>query len=462
MAQQNINPNSPPIVWSTVDEAFQRINANFAELYLSIGGDGVDLTSLASSIVPDNNALRNLGSEQKQWNQIWAVELNLGAAQITATSGGDSTLSAVNLPQGSTVGGALIRNPDESSFKTVRVSGQADVVADNFEGVVNFVGNSISIVTNAATDTVSFNNTGVTGAVAGTGVAVSSATGNVTITNTGVVNAVAGAGIGVSAATGTVTFNNTGVRQLVAGSGIVLDAATGIVTVSNSAPNVAQNVYRFIAVAGQATLDPAGPLSTLNIAVSGSGLSITLNPGNNLITFANTGVTSIGVDDAFTVSSGTGSVNVSLNSTLQRNIVGDITGSVFADSSAMMIDSVSGTVLGAVQNHVDDIKIFGGNTGEVLSTDGAGNLIFVAFPDLPDIGNITFVGNVIDSADSSAIVVQPSVEFNSDVTVENDLIVRNLLTVQGTIAGYTNTETLKQIVADSADFADFQTRIAAL
>jgi hypothetical protein len=33
MAQQTLNAGSPPIVWSTVEDAFTKINANFDELY---------------------------------------------------------------------------------------------------------------------------------------------------------------------------------------------------------------------------------------------------------------------------------------------------------------------------------------------------------------------------------------------------------------------------------------------
>jgi hypothetical protein len=440
MAQQNIIQNSPPIVWSTIDEAFQKINANFSELYTTVNllvpGGVVDLTELASSIIPDTNALRNLGSEEKKWNEIWATELNLGAAQITSTLGVDSTLSAVNLPEGSTVGGELIRNPDESSFKTVRVSGQSDVVANDFEGIVNFVGTNITITTNAGSDTVTFSNAGVTAAAAGTGIGVSAATGNVTFSNTGVVNAVAGNGIGVSSATGNVTISNTGVRQLVAGSGIVLDATTGIVTVSNSAPNIAQNVYRFIAVSGQSTLDPAGPLSTLNLLAGPAGLSITTDPANNRITFTNTGVTNISVDDAFNISSGTGSVNVSLKSTIQRNIEGDITGSVFADNSTMLIDATEGRIVGPVFANVT-----GNVTGDLL-----GNVTGTVT------GNV--FTNLIDSADSSAITVTPKTIFSSDVDVENELRIQGKLVI--------NVAQLKSIVSASADFAEFKNAIAAL
>ena len=254
----------------------------------------------------------------------------------------------------------------------------------------------------------------------------------------------AGNGIGVSGATGNVTISNTGVRQLVAGSGIVLDATTGIVTVSNSAPNIAQNVYRFIAVSGQSTLDPAGPLSTLNLLAGPAGLSITTDPANNRVTFTNTGVTNISVDDAFNISSGTGSVNVSLKSTIQRNIEGDITGSVFADDSTMLIDATEGRIVGPVFANVT-----GNVTGDLLG-NVTGNLL----------GNVTgtVTGNVftnlIDSADSSAITVTPKTIFSSDVDVENELRIQGKLVI--------NVAQLKSIVAASADFAEFKNAIAAL
>jgi predicted secreted protein len=282
MAQQNITPNRPPLVWSTIDEAFQKINSNFSEIYLTILENGitpVDLTSIASSIIPDNNALRNLGSTTKKWNEIWATELNLGAATITSTDG------ILDLPEGATVNGELIRNPDESSFKTVRVSGQADVVADNFQSVLNLVGNGITVTTNAETDTITFNNAGVIGAVAGTGIGVSGSTGNVTFTNTGVTSITSGSGISVSAGTGGVTISNSGVRSLIAGDNITLNNDNGIVTVTNGAPNVIQNIYRTIAVAGQLQMEATSATTTLNITAAGSGLTILADPTTNTITF---------------------------------------------------------------------------------------------------------------------------------------------------------------------------------
>lgn len=52
--------------------------------------------------------------------------------------------------------------------------------------------------------------------------------------------------------------------------------------------------------------------------------------------------------------------------------------------------------------------------------------------DLSSIGNFTLSGSTIDTDDSSAITITPAVVMNSDLTVENDLFVKNL-TVSGDI-----------------------------
>jgi hypothetical protein len=68
---------------------------------------------------------------------------------------------------------------------------------------------------------------------------------------------------------------------------------------------------------------------------------------------------------------------------------------------------------------------------------------------------ILLVSNTIDTDDSTAINFTPAVFFNSDVTIENELIV-------GNIPGYVKLTTLKSVVAASTSFNDFQARIAAL
>jgi len=73
----------------------------------------------------------------------------------------------------------------------------------------------------------------LTGLTAGTAISITDPTGPVpTINNTGVTSAVASTGISVSGATGDVTFTNTGVTSAVAGSNISVSSATGAVTIA--------------------------------------------------------------------------------------------------------------------------------------------------------------------------------------------------------------------------------------
>ena len=73
---------------------------------------------------------------------------------------------------------------------------------------------------------------------------------------------------------------------------------------------------------------------------------------------------------------------------------------------------------------------------------------------------LEFINSTISTTDSSSITVDVLTTFNSDVVVENDLTVAERLTVKG--SRVINLTELKSVVAASASFADFQTRIAAL
>jgi len=73
---------------------------------------------------------------------------------------------------------------------------------------------------------------------------------------------------------------------------------------------------------------------------------------------------------------------------------------------------------------------------------------------------LEFINSTISTTDSSSITVDVLTTFNSDVVVENDLTVAERLTVKG--SRVINLTELQAITAASTDFADFQTRIAAL
>jgi hypothetical protein len=555
MARKVIDPKQPPILWDAVNSAFADINDNFTELYLSIGGGGaVDLTALSTNIVPSTNSIYDLGSSSRRWRDLYLSgnSIHLGSAVLSSTG------SIVNLPAGSTIGGQLIKDPIEASFKTISVSGQSDIVADNTTDTLTFVnGTGITMTTVAGTDSLTITNTGVTQLIGTAGQIGVSGTGkgNVTLTNLGVTSATAGTGIGVSAATGGITIVNTGVVKLLAGTGIILDPSigTGTVTITNSSPNITQNIWRFIAVAGQSSLDPQNASDVLTFA-NGTGINITTNAGSDTVTVTNTGVTSIAGSTGISVSAATGSVTltntgvtsltagagISVSSstgsitisntkvgfvnigvqgqdsciadavsdtltfiagtgielssdpstdTITISAEGNIAQSIFGEDSTLLVDAVNSEIVGNINSyhsgnsilmHPTNGVIIGGTGGASVIGAATAPVYIGAGPSGSTTGPITighsgnattvqgsltatnFFTSLIDSTDSSTITFVPTVVFNTDGTFENDLIVRNKLTVFGSIANHISIPELKTLVAASTDFADFKARIAAL
>lgn len=99
---------------------------------------------------------------------------------------------------------------------------------------------------------------------------------------TGVTSAVAGTGIGVSSATGAVTFTNSGVTSLVAGTNVTLSASTGAVTVNVKTPSEFTTVAasgRAIAIASPAGDATPGILQFTNNAVTSQYATITATNG---------------------------------------------------------------------------------------------------------------------------------------------------------------------------------------
>jgi hypothetical protein len=101
--------------------------------------------------------------------------------------------------------------------------------------------------------------------------------------------------------------------------------------------------------------------------------------------------------------------NVAVRGNLVTNgfISGDLIGSVFADDSTTLIDSIAGIINGsAISGIIPDASISESAVAQYL-------------------GSFTFSGNTLDTDDSGAISVTPATVFNSDVTVENNLVVTN-------------------------------------
>ena len=448
LPHEEIGAGAPPLLWSEVQKAFDKINDNFTSLDLATGGTAVDLTTLGSSVIPRTTEIYDLGSASKKWRDLYlsGSSLYIGDAVITAT---DNT---INLPVGSTIGGLRV---DENYFKFIGVTGQPTIEADEGTDTLNLsAGSGIAITTVAETDTITFANTGVTGILTGTGISASSGTGSVTLSNTGVTSIVAGFGMSVNSATGVVTVTNEGLAGLDEGLGITIsarDPLTGKITVTNNQPNVPQLTFRSIAVPGQPTILADSTVDTLTIEKSGDGLSITTNIISRTVTVSNTGVHSLAVGTGLTASAGTGTINLSLDAVLNRDVVGNVTGdligSVFSDGSTMLIDGTNGVIVGPV--NTTTVEASGTVEGNIVEA-------------VASVRTPVLFTSLIDSQDSSAITVTPKTIFSSDVDVENDINITG-----GRLFGRVNAvdqllANIKIAAATSADFAAFKAAIANL
>jgi len=396
MSRQTITSRSAPIVWSTVDEAFEKINANFTELYASIGDAGsIGFDALTTDLIPNRNDTYNLGTSTKRWSNLYlSGVLSLGGASITNEG------LTIDLPSGTTVAGQLIIDPEKPFFKEVSVNTDTSVIANQFNDTINLEeGTGIHLSVNSSSDTIIIANSGVTSLLGSAGVSISAATGTVTVSNTGVRTLTTSNGLSTNtSATGDVTVTNTGVLRLEAGPSITisnggLPDVDGKIIITNSAP--AGNAYRIIAVAGEATLTAPSLAATLTL-IEGSGMNITTAPASgaftNRVTFENTGVLSLTAGAGLTVSAATGAVTVSFNNRI------DIIGSVFGDDSTVIINGIDNTVSGT-------------------SVTG---------------GVVRLTGGTISTTDSSGITVVTTTTFNSDVTIDNELTVTGNLIVNGT------------------------------
>jgi hypothetical protein len=135
MAQRTLSI-TPPLTWEKfggeTESIFAKINDNFTELYLSIGGSGADLTSLGSSLIPDFDEDHDLGSSSKKWNNIYvsSTGLHIGTAVITSSG------STIDLPAGSTIGGVGPQVPSVLSITSIELD--AGVSVDNISTDTTF------------------------------------------------------------------------------------------------------------------------------------------------------------------------------------------------------------------------------------------------------------------------------------------------------------------------------------
>lgn len=170
-----------------------------------------DFGNVGQSILPSTDIIYDLGSPTKRWRDLYLSgnSLYLGDTAITRTSVG-----AVDLPTGSSIGGT-----DVFGFGTVRITGNSStLLAGSLNDTLTLrAGSNVTLVPNAATNTVTINASGGGGGGGSSGPAFStvSVPGQTPIsagTSADNLNFVAGSGIALvtTPASNTVTIINTG------------------------------------------------------------------------------------------------------------------------------------------------------------------------------------------------------------------------------------------------------------
>ena len=490
----NITLGAPPLLWSNVFDAFKQINENFDILVATIG-DGSGLTplnfeTLDTSLKPSTDNLYTVGDSSYRWREVHVGEYSevdllngfwAGTAHIKGING------TIDLPTGSTVNGNLIIDPDKTFFKEIQVDNNLSIVATQFSDSFNLLsGDGINLTVNSGSDSIEIENTGILDVTtsAGSGISVSTVSGISSITNTGVrtlqsttalpSGRATGAGININAANGdNIRITNTGVISIVSGVGITVstDAATGEVQITNAAPAV--NAFTQIEVNGdfpnRLLADAVSDVLNIN---SGQGITLTKNPATDTLTITVNPVFDLkgsifGDDSTKIVDAVENKVYAEFFGNLTGNVTGDVLGNVTgnlignADSSTVT-STVNITNTNGLSTVYYPTFVENRTTGQTVRADvdltyrtDTNTLTAPAFA-----GNLTgtvtgnIFTNLIDSADSSQIVVTPLMRFSSDIVVENEVFVRNSKIIL--------LNDLKALVAASTDFANFKTRIAAL
>ena len=232
---------------------------------------------------------------------------NLGAATVVATTltGTLSTAAQTNITSLGTltslaVSGNLSSLTASGNTNTTQVATTAFVVGQAGGATPGAVG-SASVGTSLRYAREDHTHSGVTSITTSSGLSTNtSATGAVSITNTGVTSAVAGTGISVSAATGAVTITNSGVTSVNGGTGAITNIAVTTGTLAQFAATTSSQLAGVISDetgSGSLVFATSPTLTTPNIgAATGTSLNIstgTLTCGSIVNANAN-GVGNIG------------------------------------------------------------------------------------------------------------------------------------------------------------------------
>ena len=260
-----------------------------------------------------------------------------------------------------------------------------------------FVGGK-GIATSASANSITITNTGVNSLSAGTNIILSGSNGDITISSTG--GGGGGGGTVTSVALTPVSSNRLTVTNspIVSSGSISIDLAqSGVVAGSYNNPTLSVDTFgRVTSAANGSSIANVNVLPGNGIAVTNSSVG-----ANYQFTVINTGVTSIAAGTGIQITgNGTGRVTLSaLSGAGTVTYVGvnsstlSVSGSPISTTGTITINlpqsfAVSGNITAGnlkVNNfsnlgNVGNVYIGGGSSGQVLKTDGAGNLAWTSTP----------------------------------------------------------------------------------
>ena len=460
----------------------------------TVGGD--PLTGVGASLIidPDKTFFKEIQVDN--------------ASSVVATTFADT----FNLFSGTGINLTVSSGADSI---TVANSGIISVSAGN--GINTSTASGVATISNTGVRSID-NISGLpTGRTQGAGINVSASTGdNVRITNTGVISVSSGVGITVSldAATGDVTITNslpagnTFAQVEVNGDSanrLIADAASDVLNITSG-----QGISLSKTVANDTLNIAVNPVFDLKGSVFGDDSSILVDAVSNYI-YGNVSATTLRTQDNsiilgqaadagnYSVSIGyeaglntPGDASVAIGVTAGRTNQSNNAVAIGRDSayngqgdSAVAIGFEAGNnnqgiravaigyragynnqTSGSIVINASGVAINGSAAGFYVdpvrsTTSSARPVVYDATTkELFYTSTLEFVNSTISTSDSSGITVDVQTTFNTDVIIENDLTVAETLTLKG--SRVLNLAQIKNLVAASSSFADFQTKIAAL
>jgi hypothetical protein len=418
----------------------------------------------------------------------------------------DNDLSVVAIEFGSTV------NLLSGSGISLTVNSASDSIEIDNTGVLSVAaGSGMSVATASGAATVT--NAGVrslqsttalpAGRSTGAGINITGSTGdNLRITNTGVISVTGGFGITVSVDVATGEFQVTNAAPAVnsfsiiqvdgdVANRLVADAVSDTLNITSGyAISISEDIFTDTLTIG---VDPAHDIKG---SVFGDDSSILVDAVSNFIfgnvsaTTLRTAETKIALGSATAVTS-QGALAIAIGQSSGQSsqganaiaigqyagneiqgvnavAIGFNAGYTGQGTNAIAIGNLAGQTnqtAGSIVVNASGVALNGATAGfyvdPIRSTANGRPLMYDTITkELFSSNVLEFFGNRISTSDSSGINIDVLTNFFTDVVVEADLTVAEQLTVKG--SRVINLADLKAVVAASASFADFQTRIAAL